>query len=280
MNLDKILNTLDISGHYGHILSTEEGLILYNSLLLLQNENHFRKIYFWGRISGVEKDYYIAYGYTKDALLGRVFYYSMNCRDWGLLPQPTKRGKLLVPLCSTKFAGDPAHVTEIFIEKDETSLGMKFTAPHIETLKEEDRLSATIYYINEEAIVLPRGSLFKRPDGVVVENLSFEGLDRMEAQEIKCFLHYRLPRQKWNTNLLIRNDYNYAMDFLDPLDVDVPAEACWSLQITEGGIYVLLKSLYWPGCICFHQIGTPSYGFVYFGHGKKTLDVPFMMQNI
>lgn len=277
MNLDKILHTLETSGYHGQILSTEESLILYNSLLLLQNENHFRRIYFWGKISGVEKDYYVAYGYVKDALVGKVYYYSTNCRDWGLLPQPTKKGKLLTPLCSTKFQGDPALVAEILIDKDETSLGEKLSGPQIRTLKEEDRLSATIYFINQEAIAVPRGALFKRPDGVVVENRSFEGLDGLEAQEIKCFLHYRLPLQKWNTNLLTRNDYNYALDFLDTLDIDIP-EGCWTLQITEGGTFVIIKSLYWPGCISYHQIGTPDYGFVYFGHGKKTLDVPFMLQ--
>lgn len=277
MDLDSVLYSLDTSGNIGHVISTEEGLILYNSLLMLQNENHFRKIYFWGRIFGVEKDYYISYGYVKDALLGRIYYYSTNCIDWGLLPQPTDSAKLLTPLCTSKFQGDPSLVIDILLEKDEIALGTPLKEPQVRRLKEEDRLSATVHSITYEAVALPRGALFKRPDGVVVENRSFEGLNNLEAQEIKCFLHYRIPTQKWNTNLLTRYDYNYAMDFLDPCDTDIP-QGCFSLQISLGGILAVFKSLYWPGCICYHYIGTPKYGFVYFGHGKKNLDVPFMLR--
>lgn len=105
MEIESLLNSLDTSGHFGHILSVEESQVLYNSLLILQNENHFRKIYFWGKILGCEKDYYIAFGYTKDALHGRIYYYSINCNTWGLLPQPTNNGMQLTPLASTKFIG-------------------------------------------------------------------------------------------------------------------------------------------------------------------------------
>lgn len=146
-------------------------------------------------------------------------------------------------------------------------------------MKEEDRLSCTVHFINEEAGVVPRGALFQRPDGVVIENLTFEGLDPLDAQEITCYLHYRKPRQKWNTNLLTRSDYNYALDFLDPLDVDVP-EGCWSLQLVDGRTLVILKSVYWPGMVFYHKMKTNKYGSVYIGHGKKCLDIPFMLPPI
>lgn len=278
MDLDSVLSSLETSGTFGHVITTEESMILHNSLLMLQNENHFRKIYFWGRIFGVEKDYYISYGYVKDALMGRVYYYSTNCMDWGLMPMPTEDAKLLTSLCTTKFQGDPALVIDILLEKDEIALGNPpLKASQVRRLKEEDRLSATVHTITYEAAAMPRGALFKRPDGVVVENLNFEGLTPLEAQEIKCFLHLRVPTQKWNSNLLTRRDYNYAMDFLDPCDMDIP-QGCFSLQISLGGLLAIFKSLYWPGCICYHHIGTPKYGFVYFGHGKKVLDLPFMLR--
>ncbi|XP_017786191.1 PREDICTED: radial spoke head protein 9 homolog [Nicrophorus vespilloides] len=277
MDIDSLLNTLDTCGQLGLVLSTEESLTLYNSLLLLQNENHFRKAFFWGRIFGHEKDYYVAYGYTNDVLLNRVFYYSTNCRDWGLLPRPTDKALLLTPLCTSKFQGDPALVVDILIEKDEISIGEKLKAPQVRQLKEEDRLAAAIHLINEEAVVVPRGVLFQRPDGVVVENLSFEGLSYLEAMEVKSFLHYRKARNKWNTNLLTRNDYNYAIDFLDCADEDVP-EGCFVTQISPGGIYVVVQSLYWTGFMLYHKIGTPIYGYAYFGNGRKCFNLPFMLQ--
>lgn len=276
MNLDAIPTTLDTLGHYGNVISTEESMVLSNSLLILQNENHFRRIYFWGCIFGCDKDYYIAYGYVKDALLGKVFYYSMNCINWGLLPQPTEHGKKFAPLCTTKFQGDPTLVIDILVDKDETTLGQTLKAPVVRRLKEEDRLSATVHFINEEAAILPRGALFKKPDGAVVENLNFEGLSPLDAQELKCFLHFRQPLQKWNTNLLTRVDYNYALDFLDALDLDLP-EGCWTIQQCAGGSITVIKSLYWPGMVFYHFVERPHYGSVYFGHGKKILDLPFML---
>lgn len=89
-------------------------------------------------------------------------------------------------------------------------------------MKEEDRLASTVELINEDAFIVPRGAWFKTPNGTIVNNLGFEGLTSTDARHLKSFLHARLPQQKWNTNLLTRPDYNYAIDFLDTIDNDVP----------------------------------------------------------
>lgn len=89
-------------------------------------------------------------------------------------------------------------------------------------LKEEDRLAATVELITEDAAVIPRGAWFKCPSGDVIENSSFEGLCASDASCFKSYLHARPPKEKWNTNLLSRADYNYALDFLDSIDMDVP----------------------------------------------------------
>lgn len=76
--------------------------------------------------------------------------------------------------------------------------------------------------MNNEAVIVPRGVLYKLSDGKVVINTAYEGLTKGEAEELKSYLHYRKPLQKWNTNLLSRKDYNYALDFLDTIDTDLP----------------------------------------------------------
>ncbi|KAK9885690.1 hypothetical protein WA026_012455 [Henosepilachna vigintioctopunctata] len=276
MNLESVLGTLESLGYVGHTISTEEGIILHNSLMILQNENHFRNTFFWGRIFGVEKDYYIAFGYVKDVLKGRVFYYSIDCINWGLLPNPTIHAKKVTPFCNTKFQGDPSLVIDVLIEKEEISWDEPLKKAIMQRLKEEDRLSVTVHTITYEASVVPRGGLFMRPDGVAVENLSFEGLTLLDSRELSSYQHYRLPIQKWNTNLLTRDDYNYATDFLDPLDIDIP-EGCWPVQILAGDTVAIVKSLYWPGLYFYHTVETPKYGFIYFGTGKKCLDTTFML---
>ncbi|KMQ92708.1 radial spoke head protein 9-like protein [Lasius niger] len=89
-------------------------------------------------------------------------------------------------------------------------------------LKEEDRLAAVVESITEDATIIPRGAWFKCPNGDVIENPSFEGLCASDASHLKSYLHARSPKEKWNTNLLSRPDYNYALDFLDSIDMDVP----------------------------------------------------------
>lgn len=89
-------------------------------------------------------------------------------------------------------------------------------------MKEEDRLAATVESITEDAAIIPRGAWFKCSNGDVIENRSFSGLCEIDAADLKSYLHARPPKAKWDVNLLSRPDYNYALDFLDSTDTDVP----------------------------------------------------------
>lgn len=71
----KLLESLDILGYAGVCVGTENSQLLQNSLIILQQENHFQKCYYWGKIYGVINDYHIAYGYVKDCMDGQVYYY-------------------------------------------------------------------------------------------------------------------------------------------------------------------------------------------------------------
>lgn len=75
MDIEHLPLYLDLLANSGVTLNHEKCNMLVNSLVILQNENHFKRIFFWGQIYGLQEDYYIAYGYKKDALRGRVFYY-------------------------------------------------------------------------------------------------------------------------------------------------------------------------------------------------------------
>jgi len=92
-------------------------------------------------------------------------------------------------------------------------------------LKEEDRLAATVELITKDAAIIPRGAWFKCPNGDIIENSSFSGLCEVDASNLKSFLHACSPKEKWNVNLSSRPDYNYALDFLDSIDMDVPQGA-------------------------------------------------------
>ncbi|XP_015436949.1 PREDICTED: radial spoke head protein 9 homolog [Dufourea novaeangliae] len=276
----KLLESVDVLGYAGNCVGTEHSQLLQNSLIILQHENHFQKCYYWGKIYGIRNDYHIAYGFEKHCMDGQVYYYSTDALNWLLLPKANKCARFLTPLAINKFEGDPSIITNVynvnppFPPNDDPK--KYYDGPIPKELKEEDRLAVTVDLIRENAAVIPRGAWFKCPNGDITENLSFEGLNSADATYLKSYLHARPPIQKWNTNLLTRPDYNYALDFLDTIDLDVP-QGCWSLQLLQGKRLAILHSLYWPGMTFFHKLNTPHYGFLYFGHGKKNMDVVFMV---
>ncbi|KAK6636046.1 hypothetical protein RUM43_009698 [Polyplax serrata] len=295
MNVDKLSTSLSCIGYMGVTLSQEQWIVLENSLTILQADNHFKNVYLWGVILGQEADYYIAYGYEKDALFGRKFFYSNNLMDWGVLPEATLESKKLTEICYQRFQGDPALVVEIVdddpgmspeeLKKKRMDICMAGGDPAdlmqeapvlVSQLKEEDRLASTVEQINSEAVVVPRGVLLKEPDGYVVINGAFEGLSPDDCEDLKSFVHYRKPIQKWNTNLIARKDYNYALDFLDTIDMDIP-KGCWTVQEQKGGRLFTLSNMYWPGFVAYHWTNTNDWGYLYYGNGRKDLDVPFML---
>ena len=48
----------------GATLSVDERVAVETSLALLKSDNVFDKVFFWGRISGIQNDYLIAQGYN------------------------------------------------------------------------------------------------------------------------------------------------------------------------------------------------------------------------
>lgn len=60
--------SIDYVGSSGVILSPEQKAALQTSLCILQNNQKFSKVNFWGKILGIKDDYYIAQGIGKDEL--------------------------------------------------------------------------------------------------------------------------------------------------------------------------------------------------------------------
>lgn len=109
------------------------------------------------------------------------------------------------------------------IYNNDVVLTKLFKGPIVKHLKEEDRLAATVYLINNDSALVPRGAWMKTIEGKITENSSFLGLEPNDSKQLKSYLHARPPQNKWNTNLLTRKEYNYSFDFLDTIEEDIPA---------------------------------------------------------
>lgn len=144
-------------------------------------------------------------------------------------------------------------------------------------LKEEDRLSSLVNLITDESALLPRGALYKRTDSKTIFNPLFNGISQIEAVNMSNYQLYRLPREKWNYNLLKRQNYNYPTDFLDTIDNIIPEKNSYSTVIEKYNEIIFLLSLHYVGMIFYHKLHTKLHGFCYFGNGKKNFDLLFML---
>lgn len=271
MNVHKLWDYREYINVNGSMLNNEQITLLQNSLTLLQNDNHFKYMHYWGQIYAVAADYFIAVGIGDDVLADKKYFYTTDFKFWALLPKSKKKYKQLSLLATTPFRGDTTIKIKVLDE------GLEDENPEkCKIMKEESRLAATISNICDEAEICARGQVLKRPDGTIVINSNFYGLTNQEAKQLQSYLHIRPAQQKWNTNLLTRPDYNYSMDFLDSIDTDIP-KGCWNLSLEQSGSVAYLKNLYWPGMLYFHKIRTSDAGFCYVGNGRKNFDVPFLL---
>ncbi|XP_044141270.1 radial spoke head protein 9 homolog isoform X1 [Bufo gargarizans] len=258
-------------------LSPEQSAVLRTSLLLLQRDMRLSRVFFWGKILGVQGDYYIAQGTDGgEQLSSRRTFYSLNCLDWCLLTPPTDDVIGEAQLIKGRFIGDPAHEYEHTVRSKAGEGSAVYEEEVMKHFKEESRLVATIAMIDREAAVAPRGAFLKNPLGQVNVNSSFRGLTVSEAKRLSSFFHFTPTLHPKKKSLLEKADQDPAIDFLNSLEHDVP-KGCWSLHWEQGSSVVVLRSLLWLGMTFYHIPLTPQHGYLYIGNGERNIDLPFMI---
>ena len=276
MDSQDLHQSVDNVGSSGIILSPEQKAALQTSLTILQNNQKFAKVYFWGKILGVKDDYFIAQGVSNDEFSERRTLYSKDCVHWGLLPPATEEMKEKAHLAKGRFTGDPSFEFEHTEIKKIGEGDEQTEEEETITIKEEDRLSAVIAEIDADVRIVPRGSYVKTPTGPVYANRSFEGLNVSESAKLCNYMHFREPVKLQEKSLLQKANLDKAIDFMDALDEDVP-KGSWSLQFERGSAQVTLRSLLWQGYVFYHIPGQRRFGSIYVGTGEKNMDLPFML---
>lgn len=260
----------------GIVLSIEHRASLQTSLSIAREQYKFDRIYLWGKILGTKEDYFIAVGTGTNEIKQRTFLYSHDCIKWKLLNPPTEENFERLNKCTGRFTGDPSHEFECKTVRLVGTGDEEVIEEDINLLKEEDRLSAVINEIEREALIVPRGSFILQPTGEIVKNRLFEGLSETEAAKFCNYFHFKVPELLETKSPLYKANLDKAVDFLDPIDEDMP-KGCWSLQFERGSALVQLRSLKWPGASFFHIPSTNSFGSLYFGIGERNKDIPFML---
>ncbi|XP_062407008.1 radial spoke head protein 9 homolog [Sardina pilchardus] len=277
MDSTSLYYSLDLVSGAGLTLSSEQKAALQTSLVILQKNYKFHRVLFWGKILGIKGDYFIAQGVTDDEMRNKKTLYSFDCMDWDLLPPPTDEMIAEVnTAASGRFMGDPSHEYEHTETRRHGEGDEAVEEDIVVKVSEEKRLATTVFTIDQEVSVVPRGAYIKSPHGTVQTNRSFEGLSVSEAGKLRNYLHFNEPKCLRKLSILEMADSDPCRDFLDPLSEDIP-KGSWSIQFERGSSVCVLRSLLWLGLSFYHIPGTPQHGYVYMGTGLKNLDLPFML---
>lgn len=270
MEIQRLFQELDFVASTGVILSIEQKTALQTSLPVLKAENKFHGLFFWGKIIGIGRDYYIAKGVGENYLREVTYFYSQDCLKWNLLPKPDQETRQKSRRVAGRFTGDPAYEFEV------REMQADHAEPVTMTIKEEDRLATTIDDINDEAAIIPRGSYLRTPKGIVKPNRSFDGLCYTDAMREESYLHFSMKSSLQDHLIGLRADADRSLDFLVPIVDDIPL-GCWSIQSERGSALVIICNHAWPGNTFFHVPGTSTFGSIYYGLGEKNVDLPFML---
>ena len=287
MDANNLLNDLEIFASNGIVFSREQRVTLQNSLTVTKSQYNFSRIKFWGKITGLKDDYFIAQGYRKnfessnnnDNNLIQTLY-SLNGCDWCILEDVDENVKNLALTVRGRFIGDPSFAYDCIdpssFENNSNNNGNNNTDSNNNNssenknnnnnsnfgqgdsqelrILEETRLSAVVSIITKKALIRPKDSI-NSSDGKL--NSQWNGLNGSEATDLS--------------------------NWCDGENSEISRESrkYWSIQKQRGQgvdcVHVVLKNLEWLGAIAFHTTETNQFGNIYVGNGEFNMDFSFMI---
>merc|ERR1711865_443889 len=186
----------------GGTLSVEERSAMEPALFLLQQGNKFTEIRFWGKVRGLERDYFLCQGTVDEngktapfdteivtfkrcaavvaniLLLGLELIYhlvcSTDCIVWTPLPAVNEAMAAKCAAFNGYFTGDLSKVYGAVPEGDAED----GAPPAEETVTEEKRLAAFVQAVDHSCAVVPTGSYMLDARHRVVRSNTYSGANR------------------------------------------------------------------------------------------------------
>ncbi|XP_029657817.1 radial spoke head protein 9 homolog [Octopus sinensis] len=179
MDSQTVLVDVEYLGTSGISLPPQIRAALQTSLPILKANNNFNKVEFWGKVEGLNADYYIAQGFRNDLMRNKTVFYRSN---------PSYEYEVI-----DKVVGEDGDNEKV----------------------EEDRLRSLIKLVDDVAIV-PRRAYLATPDKTIVKNRSFEGKNEKsffsgltvpEAAQLSNYFYFSDPKEFNVEAVAQRGDY-------------------------------------------------------------------------
>ena len=271
-------------------LNISQRLAIGNALNKLKLDEGIASVYFWGKVQGKERDYFIAQSVKTGTKIEKSRFYSHNNGvTFAKLPELDAFIIENAGAHRGRFAGNPSlklrdprkvlpEGEEEFDDEEEEYAdedGDDRKAPE-RKLTEVERLAFVVDQIEAACCVVPKGAWVMTATGDIKRNAAFAGLSLADAGKLESFGLFRPPQRERTLAQIHRAGVANNPDFLDVLSAEQPAGG-WALQVAASGAQVVLRSLVWPGFQFTAAVGEGGSSGAYFGTGEPNADLAFML---
>lgn len=219
-----------ISDFNGVTLNIEERMKLEIALNNLYMNIKSDEMWFWGKVIGIEKDYYIAVAiYFREHHLfpKRKFFFCNNSNYFfSEVPECLEYHAKDALKFNTYFIGNPDVILENYDENTEEIFENEEDEdtfnPNIKkkNFTESDRLAFFIRSVDNACCVVPEGAFKMLPVQEIRRNDNFNGLISADLTNLNKYLHFRTPENKDKIDLIAMGDAVKNLNFLDSLEQD------------------------------------------------------------
>mmetsp|Transcript_3899 Transcript_3899/g.6621 ORF Transcript_3899/g.6621 Transcript_3899/m.6621 type:complete len:307 (-) Transcript_3899:24-944(-) len=306
MDIQDLSTSLKVLNHNGACFNVQEKFqieMALNHLLNSSAPSDYDELLFWGRVSGIKADYFIAMGVCysdRFEFPEKKFYWCSPANDMVFQPFPelnSQHKNELDKFANKLFVGSPADIL-ISVEKtDEQAEAEKQAREAAQAertsldsteeedpeslivrvnLKEIDRLHYHVRSIETECHIIPQGCMKLTVKHEVHRNEAFSGLNEKECFDLQYYSHFRTVQDAHKRETLETDDAIFSRDFLDDVHLDKPV-GCWSLQKDDSGSIAIIRNNIWKGYTAYHKCNTDESGSIYVGDGLKNENFCFMV---
>lgn len=236
MNVESVATHLEAGTRVGGCLSREQGFRLRQGLRRLQEMERAESVFFWGRLSGTKKDYYVAMtmnlkGVERFPLLR--FFWSDDVVDFAPLPVVSEGEGRVLGQFNEYLTGEHDRIL----------------CRQEQVLREIHRVAHLVLRITAEAGLAPREAFTLDFANCVRLNPRF----RLKGWGMGEFMALGPPPEEGSP--VCREEFVHEEDML--------------------GLTHFYRSLRWEGAVSFARVNTNYFGFLYFGFGVETRDLHF-----
>jgi radial spoke head protein 9 len=259
----------------GYTLNVSDIAMLNASLSKLQAEEKYGRIFFWGKIMGKSRDYYVAYGLRdKDIEFPSKQFYCATDESFEFADLPTltdeEREAVQGLGLDAPFSGEAD--LPLFPKSEEDG-----EEAEENPLTELHRVSFAVESIDSETSVVPVQAYILNDAHQVVPSAEYAGLSWSDMNDLASYGHFRPATNIGKLRAMAKDDIEWKnSNFLDRLTGSLP-HGCWAKRLDPANSSVQLRSLLWPGYVFYAVAEKQYFGSIYIGHGVRNNDLPFLL---